>query len=92
MKDVRSAARGRQVSVQRLAQAKKQGLRIPTLEEAMERMKVHTENEKAARSEAHSGQVGQQKTAKERRLEAGKKTKEEVKAESKVKDARKQTI
>ncbi|USP80080.1 uncharacterized protein yc1106_07354 [Curvularia clavata] len=91
LKDVRSAARGRQVSVQRLAQARKQGLRIPTLEEAMERMKVHTENQKA-RSEAHSGQAGQQKTAKERRVGAGKKTKEEVKAESKIKDAKKQIV
>ncbi|EUC42560.1 hypothetical protein COCMIDRAFT_7890 [Bipolaris oryzae ATCC 44560] len=91
LKDVRSAARGRQVSVQRLAQARKQGYRIPTLEEAMERMKVHTENEKA-RLEAHGGQAGQQKTAKERRVEAGKKTKEEAKAENKVKDAKKQTI
>ncbi|XP_014558546.1 hypothetical protein COCVIDRAFT_94192 [Bipolaris victoriae FI3] len=91
LKDVRSAARGRQVSVQRLAQARKQGYRIPTLEEAMERMKVHTANEKA-RLEAHGGQAGQQKTAKERRVEAGKKTKEEAKAENKVKDVKKQTV
>ncbi|EOA85096.1 hypothetical protein ACJQWK_07079 [Exserohilum turcicum] len=90
LKDVRSAERGRQASVQRLAQARKQGIEIPTLQEAMERMRVHTENEKA-RLEAHGGQAGQQKTANERRVEAGKKTKEEVKAESKVKNARKQT-
>lgn len=87
---MRSAERGRQASVQRLAQARKQGIEIPTLQEAMERMRVHTENEKA-RLEAHGGQAGQQKTANERRVEAGKKTKEEVKAESKVKNARKQT-
>lgn len=79
------------MSVQRLAQARKQGLRIPTLEEAMERMKVHTEDQKA-RSEAHSGQAGQQKTAKERRVEAGKKMKDEAKTESKIKDAKKQTV
>lgn len=90
LKDVRSAERGRQASVQRLAQARKQGIEIPTLQEAMERMRVHTENEKA-RLEAHGGQAGQQKTANERRVEAGKKTKEEVMAESKVKNARKQT-
>ena len=76
--------------MQRLAQARKQGLRIPTLEEAMEGMRLHTEKEKA-RLEAHGGQTGQQKTAKERRVEAGKKTKGEVKAENKVKDARTQT-
>jgi len=90
LKDVRSAERGRQASIQRLALARKQGLTIPTLAEAMEGMRIHTEAEKA-RAEAHGGQAGQQKTAKERRLEQGKKTKAEVKAESKVKTARKQT-
>jgi small subunit ribosomal protein S17 len=90
LKDVRSAERGREASVQRLAQARKQGLRIPTLEEAREGMRQHTEKERV-RAEAHGGQAGQQKTAKERRLEQGKKTKAEVKAENKVKDARRQT-
>ncbi|KAL1794021.1 mitochondrial 37S ribosomal protein uS17m [Alternaria dauci] len=90
LKDVRSAERGRQASIQRLAQARKQGLRIPTLEEAMEGMRRHTEAEKA-RAEAHGGQAGQQKTAKTRRVEQGKKTKAEVDAENKVKDARRQT-
>ncbi|KAF7455619.1 RpsQ Ribosomal protein S17 [Pyrenophora tritici-repentis] len=90
LKDVRSAQRGRQASVQRLAQARKQGLTIPTLEEAMENMRVHTDKEKA-RLEAHGGQAGQQKTAKERRMEQGKKTKAEGRAEKKAKEARKQT-
>jgi small subunit ribosomal protein S17 len=90
LKDVRSAERGRQASIQRLAQARKQGLKIPTLEEAMQGMRIHTEAEKA-RAEAHGGQAGQQKTAKERRVEQGKKTKAEVKAETKVKNARTQT-
>ncbi|CAN9433586.1 unnamed protein product [Alternaria alternata] len=90
LKDVRAAERGRQTSIQRLAQARKQGLKIPTLEEAMEAMRRHTEAEKA-RAEAHDGQAGQQKTAKTRRVEQGKKTKAEVEAESKVKNARKQT-
>jgi small subunit ribosomal protein S17 len=90
LKDVRCAERGRETSVQRLALAKKQGLRIPTLDEAREGMRVHTAAEKA-RLEAHGGQAGQMKTAKERRVESGKKTKGEVKAEAKVKDVRKQT-
>jgi len=87
---VRSAERGRQASVQRLAHARKQGLKIPSLEEAMANMRVHTEKEKA-RAEAHGGQAGQQKTAKEKRLEQGKMTKAEARAEKKVKEARKQT-
>lgn len=95
LKDVRSAERGRQTSVQRLTLAKKQGLEIPTLEEAMAGLRVHTEKEKriaeAAGKEAHKGQAGQAKTAKERSIAQGKKTKQEAKAEHKVKDARTQT-
>jgi len=49
------------------------------------------EKSQEERKPAHSGQSGQAKTAKERRLEQGKKTKAEAKAEQKVKDARKQT-
>ncbi|KAH7363742.1 hypothetical protein BKA66DRAFT_499149 [Pyrenochaeta sp. MPI-SDFR-AT-0127] len=90
LKDVRSAEKGRDVSVRRLAIAKKQGLQIPTLEEAMEGLRVHEEVEKG-RKEAHRGQGGQAKTAKERRLEQGKKTKAEASAESEVKEARTQT-
>ncbi|KAJ4375242.1 hypothetical protein N0V83_002328 [Neocucurbitaria cava] len=96
LKDVRSAERGRQTSVQRLTLAKKQGLEIPTLEEAMAGLRVHTEKEKriaeAVGKEAHKGQAGQAKTAKERSIAQGKKTKQEAKAEHKVKDARTQTV
>ncbi|KAF1829725.1 nucleic acid-binding protein [Decorospora gaudefroyi] len=90
LKDVRSAEKGRQVSVQRLAKARKLGLKIPTLEEAMEAMRMHTDAEKA-RLQAHRGQAGQMKTAHQTRVQQGKKTKAEVKAETKVKSARKQT-
>ncbi|RMZ72003.1 ribosomal s17 [Pyrenophora seminiperda CCB06] len=91
LKDVRAAERGRQASVQRLAQARKQGLKIPSLTEAVENMRVHTEKEKARVEEAHAGQAGQQKSAKERRMEQGKKSKKEVRAEKRLKEARKQT-
>ncbi|KAF1942440.1 nucleic acid-binding protein [Clathrospora elynae] len=86
LKDVRSAERGRQTSLQRLAAAKRQGLRIPTLEEAREGMRVHAEAEKR-RLESLGGS-GQVKTAREKRGEKGGKTKE---AEKKVKEARTQT-
>ena len=96
LKDVRAAERGRQTSVQRLTQAKKQGLQVPTLEEAMEGLRVHTENEmriaEGAGKEAHKGQSGQAKTAKERSIAQGKKAKAEVKAENRLKEARRQTV
>lgn len=91
LKDVRSAERGRDTSIQRLAQAKKQGLRIPSLEEAMEGLRTFEENERV-RIEAHGGQKGQAKAAHEKRLAQGKKTKAEVKAEEKAKAAKKQTV
>lgn len=91
LKDVRSARRGRQTSIQRLQQAKAQGLRIPTFEEAMAGLNEF-EKEQQERKEAHAGQAGQVKTAKARRVVAGKKTKEEVKAEEKVKSAKKQIV
>jgi small subunit ribosomal protein S17 len=91
LKDVRSAQQGREISVQRLAKARKQGLRIPTLEEAMQAMRVHEEGERKRGAEAHKGQAGQVKTGKERRVEAGRKMKEEVKSERRIKDARTQT-
>ncbi|KAL6707805.1 hypothetical protein ACN47E_003705 [Coniothyrium glycines] len=91
LKDVRSAQRGRDTSIQRLALAKKQGLAIPSLEEAMAGLKGF-EKEQEERRESLGGQAGQVKTAKERRAEeAGRKTKAEVRAEQKVKAARKQT-
>lgn len=90
LKDVRSAEKGRDVSVRRVALAKRQGIPIPTLEEAMAGLKVHEGTEKS-RNQAHGGQSGQAKTAKERRLDQGKKTKAEVRVESEVKEARIQT-
>ncbi|KAF2845175.1 nucleic acid-binding protein [Plenodomus tracheiphilus IPT5] len=91
LKDVRSARRGRDVSVQRLAQAKRLGFIVPTLEEAMQRQKAFEASEKA-RIEAQGGQKGLAKAAHEKRLAQGKKTRREVKAEQKLKDARKQTV
>ncbi|KAF1848265.1 nucleic acid-binding protein [Cucurbitaria berberidis CBS 394.84] len=79
LKDVRSAERGRQTSVQRLTQAKKHGLEIPTLEEAMNGLRVHTENEKRLAEGAGKGQSGQARTTKERSIAQGKKAKAEVK-------------
>lgn len=94
-KDVRAAERGRQVSKARLRQARGQGLEIPSLEEAMKGLRMHEEEMKErgvgqGKAEKHKGQVGQQKTANASRVEAGKKLKEEKKAEEKVKRARKQ--
>jgi small subunit ribosomal protein S17 len=89
LKDVRSAEKGRVVSRQRLEVARKQGLRIPTEEEAMAGVR-RTEEERGGK-EAHKGQAGQGVTAKQRRLEQGKKTKGEIKAEETVKKVRRQT-
>ncbi|KAH9864599.1 hypothetical protein J1614_010534 [Plenodomus biglobosus] len=91
LKDVRSAHRGREISVQRIAKAKKLGFQIPTLEEATQRQKAFEASEKA-RIEALGGQKGQAKAAHEKRLAQGTKTRREVKAEQKLKDARKQTV
>jgi small subunit ribosomal protein S17 len=96
LKDVRSAAKGRQVSVARLEQAKKQGLQIPSLEEAMRGLRMYEEDLKArgvgvSKEEKHKGQAGQQMTQKQRRMEAGKKIKAEAKAEEKLKRAKSQT-
>jgi small subunit ribosomal protein S17 len=92
LKDVRSAEKGRAVSRQRLEVARKQGLRIPTLEEAMAGARTTEEEMRGrVRKEAHKGQAGQGMTAKQRRTEQGKKTKAEVKAEEMAKEARRQT-
>jgi len=97
LKDVRSAKRGRVVSQARLEQARRQGLQIPTLEEAMRGLKMYEEEMRergvgqGKKDEKHTGQVGQQMTQKQRRMEAGKKLKEEKKAEEKLNRARTQT-
>jgi small subunit ribosomal protein S17 len=95
LKDVRSAKRGRQVSISRLKEAARQGHEIPTLEEAMRGLKMYEQDLKdrgvgLSKQEKHEGQVGQQLAGKQRRVEEGKKLKEEIKAEEKVKKARKQ--
>jgi small subunit ribosomal protein S17 len=96
LKDVRSAQRGRQVSLHRIEMAKKQGLPIPTMEEAMKGLKLYEQDLKergvgAGKEEKHKGNAGQQMTNKQRRMEERKKTKEEEKAEAKLQKARKQT-
>jgi small subunit ribosomal protein S17 len=93
LKDVRRAERGRHVSQQRLKQAQHQGREIPTLEEAMEGLRLYKEDLRArgvgvSKEEKHKGQAGQQMTRKQRRMEEGKKLKEEKKAEEKAKRAR----
>lgn len=97
LKDVRSAAKGRQTSLQRLAEARRQKLKIPSLEEAMANVKITEEVEevgkgKGGRAEAHDGQTGQAETKKNRRIEAGRETVEEKKADQEVKRARSQTV
>jgi small subunit ribosomal protein S17 len=89
LKDVRAASKGRITSLQRLKLARKQKLEIPSLEEAManikiaeEEARVHKENTKEGRREKH--------TAKQRRVEEGRKTKGEKSAEDKVRGARRQ--
>jgi small subunit ribosomal protein S17 len=94
MKDVRSAARGRKTSVQRLLHAEKQGYTIPTLEEAQAKLKAH-ELEQVGREkdgkQAHKGQIGQLATARQMRVKAGVKSKADKSAEEKLKSARQQT-
>ncbi|KAL1596154.1 hypothetical protein SLS59_007849 [Nothophoma quercina] len=94
LKDVRAAESGRQASVQRLAQAKKQGVRIPTLEEAMEKMRVHQEIEKTRAAskgkEAHAGQGGQRETKRERRKAEKIKSRAERHAAERAENAKKQ--
>ncbi|CAI6335147.1 unnamed protein product [Periconia digitata] len=77
-KDVRAASRGRQVSLQRLARARRQGLEIPDLETAMASVRIAEELEentkegvkgkaaKAAAREAHKGQMAQLETNRKR--------------------------
>ncbi|KAJ8117906.1 hypothetical protein OPT61_g1000 [Boeremia exigua] len=96
LKDVRAAERGREASVQRLAQAKKQGVRIPSLEEAVEKLRVHQEIEKtrAAKGgkEAHAGQGGQIETKRERRKAEKVKSRAERHAAERAENAKKQVV
>jgi small subunit ribosomal protein S17 len=97
LKDVRAASKGRITSLQRLKLARKQKLEIPSLEEAManiklaeEEARVQKENTKEGRREKHRGHAGQVETARQRRVEEGRKTKGEKNAEDKVRGARRQ--
>lgn len=96
LKDVRAAERGRAASVQRLALAKKQGVRIPTLEEAVEKLRVHEEIEKtraaSSAKEAHPGQGGQRETKRERRKAEKIKSRAERHAAERAEAAKKQVV
>ncbi|PSN64500.1 nucleic acid-binding protein [Corynespora cassiicola Philippines] len=95
LKDVRSAAKGRIASKDRLKEARRQGYELPTLEEAMKNVKVQDQVEGELRSsdaaEAHKGQSGQIASNKARRVQKGIKTKEEQQTENEVKEARVQS-
>lgn len=94
LKDVRSAARGRQASVTRLAQARRMGLQIPSLEEAERKGKEFEEDlrRRGVRDEAHRGQAGQEATKAAKKKEERRIAREEKKAEEKVKSARRQKV
>lgn len=99
-KDVRQAAKGRQTSIARLAQARKEKLDIPTLEEAMSNVRLVEEEARieaggsgeGSPSEPHRGATGQVLTNKERRAGTGKKIGTDKNAEEKVKEAKVQTV
>jgi small subunit ribosomal protein S17 len=96
LKDVRSAQKGKVASIQRINEARKQGLAIPTMEEAMRGLRAYEADLKArgvgsGKEEKHKGEVGQELTAKQRRMESNKKEKEDRKAEEKLQKAKEQT-
>ncbi|KAF2478134.1 uncharacterized protein BDR25DRAFT_308945 [Lindgomyces ingoldianus] len=95
-KDVRAAERGRRTSKLRLQAAKEKGYEIPDLEAALRNVRIR-EAEEAAKgnkgtTQAHTGQVGQVLTAKERRRQDRERAKGERKAEAEAKRSKKQTI
>lgn len=94
LKDVRAAERGRLASVQRLALAKKQGVRIPTLEEAVEKLRVHEEIEKtrAASASKETRQGGQRDTKRERKKAEKMKSRAERHAAERAEAAKKQVV
>lgn len=88
LKDVRSAAKGRQTSLQRLAEARRQKLQIPSLEEAMANVRIaEEEKQNKTKGEANKGQTEQTETRKERRIQAGR----ERKAAAKLQKLKEQT-
>ncbi len=76
LKDVRRAERGRQVSIARLTLAKRQELRIPTLEEAMEGTRLTEEMLKEKNPEPKEQQKKKKESKANIRAEASKKKKE----------------
>lgn len=96
LKDVRAAERGREASVHRLAQAKKQGVEIPSLAEAVEKLRLHEEFEKARATkggnQAHPGQGGQAETKRERKRAEKIKSRTERHAAERAENARKQVV
>lgn len=95
LKDVRAAERGREASVSRLVQAKKQGERIPSLEEATEKLRIHQELQKtqaANRKQAHPGQGGQRETKRERARAEKLKNRAERHAAERAEAAKKQVV
>lgn len=95
LKDVRAAERGRSASVQRLKEARRQNVRIPTLEQAVEKLRLHEEAEKtrAATSKgAHPGQGGQRETKRERRKAEKIKSRTERHAAERAEAAKRQIV
>lgn len=95
-KDVRSKQRGRLTSIWRLKEARAAGYKVPDLESAIRKLKLHEEAEaerttkSGGSGEAHKGQAGQELTAKERRRAEREKTGAERKAEERAKKAAQQ--
>lgn len=96
LKDVRAAERGRSASVQRLKEARRQNVKIPTLEQAVKKLRLHEEAEKtraaSAPKGAHPGQGGQRETKRERRKAEKIKSRTERHAAERTEAAKKQVV
>lgn len=96
LKDVRAAERGRQVSVERIALARRKGVEVPSLEEAVRKLRVHEaeEKERVVRGgkEAHAGQGGQRETKRERKRAEKIKSRAERHAAERAESARKVVV
>jgi small subunit ribosomal protein S17 len=83
-KDVRSAARGRKVSKERIKEARRQGLEVPDLEEAMRNTRLMEEEDRLREEKGGKGRVpiGHRVTNREKRAEERRKAGEARKAEA----------
>lgn len=86
-KDVRSAARGRKVSKERIKEARRQGLEVPELEDAMRNTRLMEEED---RQRAEKGgkarvQIGHRITNREKRAEERRQAGEARKADARKK-------